>query len=101
MGSTPPVGPLPIGSTPPGVSTAPPATPSGLPAALPGPTGPLLPPVVIDPYNVAPLCGGQSNAIAFTGGAPVLDTSGNFTSTSTASTGPPSYSALRTSRVRT
>jgi len=56
-------------------------------------------PAVFDPYSVAPLRGGQSNAIAFTGGSPVIDSGGSFTSTSITSTGPPSYSALRTSKL--
>ena len=53
--------------------------------------------MLIDPYTVAPLCGGQTNAVSFTGRMPVLDSAGSFTSTSTTSTGPPSYSALRIS----
>ena len=56
-------------------------------------------PAVFDPYSVAPLCGGQSNAIAFTGGSPVIDLGGSFTSTSITFAGPPSYSALRTSKL--
>jgi hypothetical protein len=55
--------------------------------------------VVIDPYSVAPLRGGRVNAVSFTGGVPVLDATNTFVSTSTSASGPPSYSALRTSKV--
>jgi hypothetical protein len=57
------------------------------------------PTVVIDPYSVAPLRGGQVNAVSFTGGVPVLNATNVFESTSTSVTGPPSYSALRTAKV--
>lgn len=52
-----------------------------------------------DPFTVMPLRGGQTNAISFTGGVPVAVGANLFVSTSTAISGPPSYAALRTSRL--
>ena len=51
-------------------------------------------------YKVAPLRGGQiDNDTSFTGGIPVLDNTKVFTSTTTTSSGPPSFMAIRTSNV--
>jgi Zinc knuckle len=56
-------------------------------------------PLPVNPYSVAPLRGGQINGNSFTGGAPLLDASKNFTSTTTTIPGPPSFMAIRTSNV--
>ena len=54
----------------------------------------------IDPYKVAPLCRGQiNNDTSFTGGIPVLDSNKTFTSTTTTSTGPPSFMAIQTQNI--
>jgi Zinc knuckle len=54
----------------------------------------------IDPYKVTPLRGGQiNNDTSFTGGIPVLDSNKIFTSTTTTSTGPPSFMAIRTQNI--
>ena len=53
-----------------------------------------------NPYKVAPLRGGQiDNDVSFTGGVPVLDKDKVFSSTTTTSTGPPSFMAIRTQNV--
>ena len=52
------------------------------------------------PYKVAPLRGGQiNNDTSFTGGIPVLDGNKVFSSTTTTSSGPPSFMSIRTHDV--